>query len=125
MSWEAFRGRMKKVVDQPTVTLSKMGTIALNAFVVRKILGDMRFAMLMFDREKRFMGIKFLKQNEADAYPVRVTDNDSHGQISGVAFMRSYDIYPEKTTNLPARYDEQHKMLVVDVSGIKGAKKKE
>jgi hypothetical protein len=125
MAWETFRGRMRKSTREPYVTFSRNGVLNLNSAFIRKYVGDSRFVLLMYDKDRNLVGMKFIKQSDHDAYAVRVMDNDSHGQISGRAFMKEYDIYPEKTVRIEGKLDEHNKIVVMDVSEIKGEKKKE
>lgn len=123
MAFEVFRGRNRKFVNEASVTLGVSGSIGLNAYVVRHI-GESRFAMLMFDRERDLIGIKFINKHDPDAYPVKVSGRSNHGSISGTAFLKSFGLFPSKTKNYPANYDDKDKMLTVDVSGGFSEKKK-
>jgi hypothetical protein len=102
------------------VTLATSGQFGLNAAVVRNLLGDSKFALLMFDRERSMIGIKFLKTNDPDAYPVKVSPNKGHGAITGMAFMKVYDIMPSETRAYPASYDEKNKILMVEIGTPEG-----
>ncbi len=124
--WEIFKRRTRPSPKDPTVTLSRSGMIGLNAAVVRNLIGDHRFAHMLFDKEKSLVGIKFLKHPDADAYPITVVPSKSHGSISGVGFMKTYRIMPNATRAYPAKFDQETKTLVINVSelaaGAKGAK---
>jgi hypothetical protein len=104
------------------VTLSVSGMIGLNAAVVRNIIGDNRFAHLFFDRESQLIGIKFFKNNDQDAYPVKCSKSMSHGTIAGVSFLKTYGIFPDETQAYPATFDAHEKILVVDISRERGQK---
>jgi hypothetical protein len=116
MAWEMFKRRSKPSPKDPMISLSKSGMIGLNAAVTRNIIGENRFAHLLFDRDKHLIGIKFIKNSDLDAYPVKCTKNMSHGSIAGVSFLKTYGIFPDETTAYAASYDEANKVLVVDVS---------
>ena len=122
MAWETFRRRNKPSPKEPMVSLSKTGIIGLNAAVTRNLIGENRFAHLLFDREKGLIGIKFIRDGDLDAYPVKCTKNMSHGSIAGVSFLKTYGVFPDETTAYPANFDESNKILVVDVSGKKNEK---
>lgn len=128
MAFELFKRRTRPSPKEPMVSLSKSGMIGLNAAVTRNILGDNKFAHLFFDKDKHLIGIKFLKNSDPDAYPVKCTKNMSHGSIAGVSFLKTYGIFPDDTKAYPATFDDNNKILVVDVSGEEiakgGAKKK-
>ena len=70
------------------------------------------------------MGMKFVKQNDPDAYPVKLSPSNSHGSVAGISFLKSYNIFPKETAKYPAVFDEKEKMLTVDLSGAPGGKKK-
>lgn len=97
------------------VTLSTSGQFGLNSAVVRNILGTAKFALLLFDKERSLVGIRFLNANEPDAYPVKLAPNKGHGSITGMAFMKVYDIMPTETRSYPASYDDKSKILTVDL----------
>jgi hypothetical protein len=127
MAWELFKRRTRPSPKDPMVTLSKSGMIGLNTAVTKNILGENRYAHLFFDREKRFIGIKFQKNSDQDAYPVKCTPSMTHGSVAGVSFLKTYGIFPDETTAYPATFDDTNKILVVDISGVevaKGAAKK-
>jgi hypothetical protein len=117
MAWETFKRRSRPSPKDPMVSLSKSGIIGLNAAVTRNIIGDNRFAHLLFDRDRHLIGIKFIKNSDQDAYPVKCTRNMSHGSVAGVSFLKTYGIFPDETTGYPATFDESNKILVVDISG--------
>ncbi len=122
MAWETFRRTSRPSPKDPTVTLSKNGMIGLNTATIR-LLGGNRYCLLMFDRRKHLVGIKLLKENQPDAYPVGVLEAKSHGTISGVSFLKAYGIMPDKTQAFPASYDDKAKLIIVDVSSLMEAKK--
>jgi hypothetical protein len=62
------------------------------------------------------MGIKFIKQNDPDSYPVKLTASKSHGSLAGMSFLRTYKIFPIETTKYAAIYNEKEKILAVDLS---------
>ena len=123
MPWETYRRTSRPSPKSPTVTLSKNGMLGLNTAVIG-LLGNRRFALLMFDRKKYLIGIKLLKENEPDAYPIGVVPAKSHGSISGVGFLKAYGIMPEKTQAFPALFDEKSNTIIADVSSMKPGGKK-
>jgi hypothetical protein len=104
------------------VTLSKSGIIGLNAAVTKNVLGENRYAHLLFDKEKRLIGIKFQRNSDQDAYPIKCTPTMTHGSLAGVSFLKTYGVFPDETTAYPASFDDTNKILVVDISGAEVAK---
>ena len=123
MAWETFRRTSRRSSKEPTITLAKSGIIGLNTAVVQ-LLGDRKYGLLLFDREKMLMGIKLLKKSERDAYQIGVVPKKSHGSISGTSFMKTYGIEPTETRAFPASYDDKAETLIADVSDFVKEKKK-
>jgi len=117
MAFELFRRHIRPSPKDPMVSLSKTGMIGLNAAVTRNIIGDNRFAHLLFDRDKKLLGIKFLKQADQDSYPIKCTKNMGHGSIAGVSFMKTYEVFPSETMAYPSTFDHTNKILTVNLSG--------
>jgi hypothetical protein len=126
MAWETFKRSTRPNTKDPMITLSKSGQIGLNTAITKRLIGDAKFALLLFDKERLLLGIKFLKNSETDAYPIKLTKSKSHGSISGLAFMKTYGVFSEHTQVYPAKFDESARMLVADVSAAaaKEGKKK-
>jgi len=122
--WETFRRKYRPSPKSPTITLAKSGIIGLNTAVV-SLLGERKYGLLLFDRDRGLMGIRLLEKNEPNAYPIGVIAEKSHGTISGVAFMKTYGIEPIETRAFPASYDDKNNILFADVSEFVKGKKKE
>jgi hypothetical protein len=121
--WEQFKRSSKPSPKDPTVTLSASGIIGLNTAVAKNIVGEAKYAMLFFDKERQLMGLKFIKQNDPDAYPVKLTANKTHGSLAGISFLRTYKIFPKETIKYAAVFNEKDKILVVDLSNPMEARK--
>ncbi len=67
--WEQLKRRMRQSPKDPTVTLSANGIIGLNTAVAKNILGDNKYAFLLFDKERHLIGFRFIKNSDPDAYP--------------------------------------------------------
>lgn len=121
--WEQFKRTSKSSPKDPTVTLSSSGLIGLNTAVAKNIMGDARYALLFFDKELQLMGLKFIKQNDPDAYPIKITASKSHGSLSGTSFLKTYKIFPTETIKYAAIYNEKEKILTVDLTKPMEARK--
>jgi len=62
------------------------------------------------------MGLRFIKNSDPDAYPVKLTASRSHGSLSGMSFLKTYKIFPTETTKYAAIYNEKEKILTVDLT---------
>lgn len=124
MAWETFKRSKKQSPKSPMVTLSKSGQIGLNAAVARDVIGDNRFVLLLFDKSKNLLGLKLLKHNDPDAYPIKVTTTRSHGSVTGLAFMKAYGIFPLETVSFPATFDANTRVLAAHVTTAADKKSK-
>lgn len=122
--WEQFKRTQKPSPKDPTVTLSSSGIIGLNTAVAKNIIGDAKYALLFFDRERHLMGMKFVKHNDPDSYPVKLSSSKSHGSVAGTSFLKTFNIFPTETAKYSAVFDEKEKMLTIDMSGASGGVKK-
>jgi len=123
--WEQFKRSSKSSPKDPTVTLSSSGIIGLNTAVAKNIVGDAKYALLFFDKQQQLIGLKFIKNNDPDAYPVKLTASRTHGSLAGVSFLRTYKIFPTETIKYQAVFDEKEKILTVDLSKRMEARKTE
>ncbi len=114
MAFETFTGR-QKVTNEPKVSILKQGNFNFNNGATR-ILKDksVTYLQLLFDKEKNKIGFKPCTKKTEGAYQLR--ESKGGAQISGMAFLRHYQIpYKDKTRSYPAHWDEQQKMLIIDL----------
>jgi hypothetical protein len=115
MAFEVFKRVRWRSPTEPTVTLTTGGRISLNVAIINALLEDNRFTTLMYDRERRLVGIKFAKSSDPTTYPIFVNKPKSSAGINANAFLRNYDIVPTSTTNYKAIYDKKSKILTFSV----------
>ena len=118
MPWETFKRGTRYTPDEPAISIAPPGRIGLNVAVVKNIImhNGFKFAVLMYDKEKRWIGFKFSKVKEPDAYPLMVNVRGSSATVAGTSFLKTYGIPHEATTKYRATYDAQAKMLIVNLS---------
>jgi hypothetical protein len=126
MAWETFKGRSRRVPGEPAITLSKAGNIGINVAILRSpIVKDAKYALFMFDRDKKLLGFKFIKERVPEAYPLKLTPRDNHGMLAATAMLKTYDIFPKETKSYLAKFDDHNKIWFIDLKdeGIGGKKK--
>jgi len=122
MPFEVFRGRGRRNIGGPAVTLTKAGNINLNRPVLEQIGDDVQFAHLMFDRDTRRIGLKFMKKAEDRyAYPLKRNENNNSAMVSGRAFMTNYQIAFDKTHSYDATVDKSNNTVIVDLNRDAGS----
>src|SRR5438132_9890469 len=118
MAWETFKRSAPRTSGRPAVSLSTEGRIGFNSKIACEIIGNKkRFALLLFDRDKKRIGIKLVDNNDdPDVYPVHVSKNGRHASVSGTAFLKHFEIYPSVTRSYTAKYEKDTQTLIVDIS---------
>jgi hypothetical protein len=114
--FEVFKKRGTPVIKEPTVTVQKNGSIALNR-PAYGALGEPTAIELLFDREERIIGMRGVSRKTGHSYPVRNTEsNPGQYLISGVAFTKYYEIKTDVSRRYPAHVNEDG-ILCVDLKG--------
>lgn len=114
MAFEAFTGT-QTVTNAPKVSLLKQGNFNFNngALKVLKEKGA-SYLQLFFDKETNRIGFKPCDKETQGAYKLR--ENKGVGQISGMAFLKYYQIeYTSKTRAFPASFDDKEHMLIINL----------
>lgn len=112
MAFETFTGRGRKASSVPKVTISKTGLISANKVCREKLLGGTDAVQLLYDRKTKRIGIKPVPKGTPHAYRFHA---EKGGQISGSAFLKHYDIMPDKTKSLQAKWDDETAAVVCTV----------
>lgn len=122
--FEVFRGRGRRDIGRPAVTLTKAGNINLNRTLLEQ-LPDASFVHLMFDKDSRRIGLRLMKKPEDRfAYPIKRNENNNSAMISGRAFMEAYSIPFDTTITYDAHYDKGDNMIIVNLNDSLEGKKK-
>jgi hypothetical protein len=116
--WETFKGRHRRAPGEPAVSITKAGNLGLNSAIVRNFVGDARFATLLYDRDKHLIGIKVTKSGDGDSYPIKLSPKDNYALISGVSFLKYYEIYPTESRVYSASFDEKNRIIIVDATEL-------
>lgn len=115
MGWETFKRARWRSPSEPSITVTSSGRVTLNVAIINGFLEDNKFATLMFDREKRLVGIRLSKTADSTTYPIFVNKPKSSAAINCYAFLKNYDIIPSITTNYKAGYDKKGRLLTFSV----------
>ena len=117
MAFEKFRKKPTARSKGPLISIRKEAYIAVNGKAVQAYFGQRRHVHLLFDEEKRRVGIKPLRDEEIDPYAVRCR-NVIEGKgvmIYAATFLRHYGIAVEGSRIYAPRWDGQAGMLVIDL----------
>lgn len=109
MGFETFTQRTARTESEPSITIQKRGVISMNkpAYV---LLGEPKAVELLYDAEKKVVGLRAATPRKAYSYKVRPVG--SSFCVTGQAFVKYYGISTDAAKRYPAQLYEQ------DVVGV-------
>ncbi|MGB2678377.1 MAG: hypothetical protein WAN12_14925 [Candidatus Acidiferrum sp.] len=102
-------------VFRPRASIRSNGQIGFNHGSVKRF--DMQkysFAVLFYDKENRKVGVK-LTNDKTEAGASSLITRSGNGTVSARAFLEYYRLLPKITTQHDIEWDEENKLLVVDI----------
>ncbi|HEV3282610.1 MAG TPA: hypothetical protein VG010_00265 [Solirubrobacteraceae bacterium] len=114
MAFETFKRQRVPLTTEPAITIQKRGNLSLNP-PAYKALGSPEAVELMYDRERRLIGLRKTDPESEVAYLVRpMAKSASTWLISGTAFTAYYGIETDTARRWMCRLEGD--MLVLDLS---------
>lgn len=115
MSFEVFKKRLSPLAKAPSLTIQKRGLISMSRSAYA-LLGEPPAVELLYDRERKVVGLRACEERVAHAYEVRIQNPEKEtGQalVAGTAFTTYYGI----DTSISRRYEPwmEEGILCVDV----------
>jgi len=114
-NFEKFTKRKYKSFDNPKATITKDNIINFNSAAMRKYIKDYTYAIFYFDKKNKLIGIELTNQDTQEAYKIRKDRNGKLGSVSAISFLKYYEIQSEKTLTYSIEWNEQDKMLIIDL----------
>lgn len=114
MSYEIYtkdRVSMKK----PRVSIFKQGTLNLNQSCYCEYFQSFTYVHLLFDREKRKIGIEPTNVEDNDTYRIRVYRNKTFAQISAKGFLKHFEIQYDKTRPYNCKWNQKDQILEIQI----------
>lgn len=113
--FEVFTRRMVPLAEKPYVTIQKRGNIALNKSA-QAALGEPAAVELLYDVEKKIMGLRAVETTVEHAYPLRSQGGKDIGPylVAGMAFTKYYGI--DTTTARRYSAEMEDDVLCIDLS---------
>ncbi|ELZ23702.1 hypothetical protein C475_15563 [Halosimplex carlsbadense 2-9-1] len=112
---ETGRGRGRPAGTSPKISLRKSGSVGVNQAALEEYFEDDDGAILYFDEEEDRIGIEPVGDNDADEAAYTVSKTDSGGTIAGQAFLETYELLPEITTQYVPEWDDDNGLVTVDL----------
>jgi hypothetical protein len=114
MAFETFTGG-RTVTKEPRVSLLKQGNFNFNSGSM-KILKEQAVThlQLLFDKETNRIAFKPCRKTDQGAFKLR--EIKGLGQVSGVAFLKTYSIpFGTETISYPAVWNTEQQMLIINL----------
>ncbi len=115
VDFEKFTHRKSKSFGKPTVAITKNGSFNINSIAMLKYVGYNEYAVFYYDKKNYLIGIKFVANENPEAYKIRKARKGKLGYITGIAFLKYYEISYEKTQTYQIEWNEQQEMLIIDL----------
>jgi hypothetical protein len=92
MSFIEFTAKHTRNLDKATVSINKGGRIVFSQRCLTDYLKGYPFIKLFYDPDKRIIGIKPVREESPNVYPVTVAHDGKSASISCIAFFKYFDI---------------------------------
>ena len=113
MAYEVFR-RTGVRVEQPTLSLTPDGRIALNAAATRVLIeAQVKTVLLLWDNKNNKVAIKAAPKGDKNAYAVSLVSDKRAGSLRAKAFLSYVGWSAPRREALPAIWNEREKMLEI------------
>ena len=97
-----------------SVTLMKVGRIALSFATHKKYWADKKYALLFFNPVENQIGIKPIGEPVQKSYEVASGPKNQH-QIGATAFCKKFGINHEKARKFPVIWDQENEMVILQL----------
>ena len=116
MKFEEFMHRKSRQAVKPTVTISKNNSFNLNVGTMKMYIKDYTYIRFYYDKENSLIGIKPTNEYSLNAYKVIRYKNNKIGTLAGRAFLKYYKIEQNETHAYDVEWDEEGKMIIINLS---------
>jgi hypothetical protein len=101
---------------RPRVSIRSNGLVRLNSGAVDRFsLAKVQFVTLLFDKDRKVLGIRPAEESEDGA--MRLRKGKTSAYVGGRRFIEFFgiDANSDELRRLDPRWDDQHQMIVVDL----------
>lgn len=115
MGFEIFSRKIQRS-GSPSVSFNKLGRMSFNKAATTQFEKDaVENALLMWDVEKRLVGIRPITKKDSRAYRVHYGKKGNGCSFAASTFLRFIGYKEVETKSMPARWDEQQEMFLIEV----------
>lgn len=113
MSYEKFLKR-RVVTREPKIILGKKGIFWFNNNTLRKFFKDFDRVFLFWDKEKRRIGFQPTNEKKG-SFSISKSKGRLDATVSGISFLRYYDIKVTRRTTFIPVWNEKEKLLEIKI----------
>ena len=111
VAYETFERRSVRV-DELTITIAPSGRIALNAASSRALLkAGVKAVRILWDKERYGIGLQSTRKGDTNAYSIAFGGGSRSSTVTAKAFLRYIGWSSPRRQVVPAKSNEQQKML--------------
>ena len=114
MPFEEFT-KNRPIKDTPTISILKQGLIGISQVCYNKYFKNYEYIILMFDKENKVIGLKPTNEAKSNAYKIHPKRDGRLVQISGMAFLKYYNIPHDETKVYTCEWNEEEKLIEVKI----------
>lgn len=101
---------------RPTCSIRSNGQIGLNQGAIRHLGLKDGYATIYYDKELKLIGIKPVENKDVEG-ATRLIVKSNNAFVSARSFLEFHAIpYREKTTTYDVEWNDEHQMIIVDLS---------
>jgi hypothetical protein len=115
-NFEKYVRETARSYGAPGATITKLGTIIINAACSVKYLGANTYVELYYDKQSKVIGMKFMAERQPDTFKVQRRTKSQTAFISPRGFLKFYEISYAEKRSFPAEWDEKSQMVVLRLS---------
>lgn len=112
---EAGSGRGRPAETEPMISIRKSGSIGVNQASLEEYFEEDDGAVMYYDEDNTQVGIEPVADKDADEAAYTVSKTDSGGTIAAQAFLTTYGILPDVTTQYTPSWNDDEALITIDL----------
>ncbi len=112
MSFIEFTAKKTRNLDKATVSINKGGRIVFSQRCYTKYLKGYAFIKLLYDPDKRVIGLQPTNEESSHVYPLKVGRDRKNAYISCIAYFKYFAI-DDTSRKMDVRWNDDLRLLEV------------
>ena len=112
MGFIEFKGFGRRSLT-PTITITRNGVFNLNRAFMETFSDRGKFVVLLWNKDKESIGLRFSKEKKPGSYKVRAISGERFGVIAPLSFLKFIGYKQNKSRRFKATLDEENGLVVI------------